>query len=368
MIRKELPTIALTIAVAAVLASCRHTPHRQGPSAPETNETDQPSEPAQSPAPGEEMTAEAPGPRPTTARPEVEEAIRRGLVPLQADGDAWMEGSAQFQDGDGCVSCHQVPYGLWGLHEAARAGIVIDEGATADLTRRAVAFVDNTRTGRPMSWSPLMLAQGTKAAGELSTYVDHLLGAQRPAGFWEAKGQFPTQRRELSETNAVATMFTILALADAASEDETVAASLDRAETWVVERGAGKSTEWLALRALVAQVRTDGEAALASLALLLEQQNADGGWGWNPGEESNAMSTGEALYALGLTTPGTPPGVAEAARRGQAYLVATQGDDGWWRVASDLVSTGRDESKDYVYDYWGTAWATIGLARWHQAS
>ena len=41
----------------------------------------------------------------------------------------------------------------------------------------------------------------------------------------------------------------------------------------------------------------------------------------------------------------------------------TQGADGVWITASELVSTEPDEAKDYIYDYWGTTWATIGLSR-----
>ncbi len=347
MIWKALPALGLAVVAAAPACPRPAGVQQTGPEPPreaaaETNEA-----------------ASAPG----SSR--VRGAIERALAVLQADGDAWMEGSVPFQSGNGCVSCHQVPYGVWGLHEAARSGVALDAAAAQDLTRRAVAFSDNRRTGRPMSWSPMMLGLGEAQAAEVDSYVGHLLAAQRPPGFWEAKGQFPSQRRELSETNAVATMLAMLALAPAAAEDDEVAESLEVAWGWLLERGPGASTEWLALRAAVAAVRGETAEAGRLLDRLSGQQNEDGGWGWQPGEPSNAMSTGEALWTLGLAA--VPAQRAAVASRGLDYLLAAQGDDGWWRLPSRLVSGDANEGNDYVYAYWGTAWATIGLARWQRA-
>lgn len=369
---KALPTTTFGLAVLAASGSCPDA-HRHTESV-----TLEPGAVAMA-APAEPI----PTPTSESAAGEIRRAIENAVPVLLDDGDAWMEGHAPFQDGASCVSCHQVPYGVWALSEAARDGIVADAAAQADLTRRAVDFIDSAGVGRPMSWSPMMLALvATPEAPDLSSYVGYLLRTQRPAGHWEARGQFPEQRRELSETNAVATMFAMHALWWYDREDDPVIAeSLERGWSWVVERGPGSSTEWLLMRMKVSGIGDDWEERARLRKRLMAQQNEDGGWGWNPAEESNAMSTGQALWALWLEFKrdevatslycGPSEGwktvlveQAEVARRGIAYLVTTQGDDGWWRVASDLISERRDESKDYVYDYWGTAWATIGLARW----
>ena len=376
MICKALPTVALGVTALAAAGSC-----------PEARPAPEPREPR----PAATAVAAPTTPAATETRkappPDLRPAIERALAVLQADGDAWMEGSAPFQDGNGCVSCHQVPYGLWALHEAARDEIVLDPAALADLTRRAVVFIDDAATGRPMSWSPTMLALWARPdAPDLSSYLGHLLRTQRPAGFWEAKGQFPAQRRELSETNAVATMFAMHALwlHDADADDPAIAESLERGWSWVEERGPGTSSEWLAMRLTVSRIGDDWDEQRRLKRQLMERQNENGGWSWKPGEESNAMSTGQALWALWIELKrdeiaarldGGPTErwktvlaeQAEVGRRGIDYLLATQGDDGWWRVASDLTSKRREASKDYVYDYWGTAWATIGLARWHES-
>jgi len=45
------------------------------------------------------------------------------------------------------------------------------------------------------------------------------------------------------------------------------------------------------------------------------------------------------------------------------YLLKTQKADGTWFVDSNLTSREGSDDKDYVYTYWGTAWAAIGLLR-----
>ncbi|MFE9565960.1 prenyltransferase/squalene oxidase repeat-containing protein [Streptomyces sp. NPDC006487] len=68
---------------------------------------------------------------------------------------------------------------------------------------------------------------------------------------------------------------------------------------------------------------------------LLEVQNNDGGWGQQPGEPSDPISTAFSLTALAHTTPGTPraSGTADgsgaaALAEGTAYLLREQHGDG----------------------------------------
>lgn len=309
---------------------------------------------------------------------DAEAAIRRSLAVLQEEGLAWFEGRSRVQDGgDGCVSCHQVPFGVWALLEAERAGVSENPDAVTDLTRNALEFVSRPGVARTMSWGPMILATEADVAVE-ADFVDFLLEQQTTQGFWEARGQFPSQRRDLDETNAVASMWTILALAPLApvatpatdsrpdralSKSTAVGESIDKANAWIEQLGDGESTEWLVLRFLTLEALGSTERAAKLHEELILQQNVDGGWSWLAGEGSNPLSTGQALY--GLQARQVPPGEAqqEAVRRGIAYLAASQGPDGLWTTSSALTSRERSDDRDYVYDYWGTAWATIGLSK-----
>ncbi len=304
-------------------------------------------------------------------RPEaVEEAIRRSLPILQSDGEAWLEGRIPIQGGQGCVSCHQVPFGIWGLEEAGRAGIVLDAARSADLARRAAEFIASPGTARAMSWGPLVLAASDSEQMIHAGFPAFALQAQGPDGHWDAKGQFPEQRRPLAETNAVATMWTMLALrsfgapeAAADSSTDAITKTIERAYRSLTGREGGESTEYVLLRSLIEERLGQSAAGKDLLDRLLARQNADGGWSWLPNEESNALSTGQVLYRLSLVRPPRTPEQDRAVERATAYLVETQAEGGLWPVASVLTSEGAKPSKDYVYSYWGTAWATIGLAR-----
>ncbi|MFQ5526356.1 MAG: hypothetical protein ACE5GX_08860 [Thermoanaerobaculia bacterium] len=305
-------------------------------------------------------------PRPAEASPQaIAAGIRRSLVILQEDGQDWMDGRIPIQDGRGCVSCHQVPFGVWSLHEAERAGIVLDAARAAELTRQALDFVALPRKARAMSWGPLVLAtsNGSTVASR-ADFNSFAVDTQTAPGHWEAKGQFPEQRRSLEETNAVATMWTMLAMWTSESIDSANGIeSYERGYRSVESFGAGESTEWLLLRSLVEQKLGQEPAARELVDRLVAQQNPDGGWSWLPGEESNAFSTGQVLYALLFEGSTASERHETAIARGTTYLVETQAGEGHWAVPSRLTSRGAKPSKDYVYTYWGTAWATIGLAR-----
>jgi hypothetical protein len=53
----------------------------------------------------------------------------------------------------------------------------------------------------------------------------------------------------------------------------------------------------------------------------------------------------------------------DAVRRAVRYLLTTQQPDRTWETDSKLISTEPTKEKNYIYRYWGTAWATIGLSQ-----
>jgi len=88
---------------------------------------------------------------------------------------------------------------------------------------------------------------------------------------------------------------------------------------------------------------------------LRDRQNEDGGWSQIDGRLSDALATGQALYAL--MSAGEPADSAPV-RRAVAFCVRSQRNDGSWHVKT-RDPTGHDE----VISYYGTAWATLGLLK-----
>src|SRR5262249_25461516 len=92
----------------------------------------------------------------------------------------------------------------------------------------------------------------------------------------------------------------------------------------------------------------------------LARQNADGGWGQLKDLPSDAYATGQALYVLSLAGVGNDQ--AEV-RRGVAFLLAGQKEDGSWPMKG-RARPGATPSKLLVpITYFGSAWGTLGLIR-----
>ena len=102
--------------------------------------------------------------------------------------------------------------------------------------------------------------------------------------------------------------------------------------------------------------RFDGpDAGREAAEGLVRRQNADGGWSQVAGRPSDALATGQALYALGTVgTPGTDPAV----RRAWSFLLDAQQGDGSWRVETRVP-----KGTDPVISYYGSGWAVLGLMR-----
>ena len=285
---------------------------------------------------------------------DVRRSVERSLPFLQKEGVRWIEERK-------CVSCHQVPFFLWALREADGRGFEVDEAALDGWTRWAIdqVFHEAEQDGRAKAASLnvdtiYQLVLGNRSASQHEESIDALrellLEAQQEDGSFQAQGQLPGQRRDERETDRVSTLWAALALAPVGDRAE-------RAYCTARDHG-GETTEWLATQILARRALESKRRAEPCVSVLLERQNADGGWGWKCGEASDAMATGQALYAIGQRGD---PRTRDAVSRAWCFLVETQGEDGSWSVPSTLSSKGGAAAPTSIY--WGSAWAVIGLAK-----
>jgi hypothetical protein len=300
-----------------------------------------------------------------SARPDARTALQRALAYVERDGVAWMNGRTAVQSGSGCVSCHHVGFALWSHREAQRAGLPIAADRIDALEKQAHLFLKDLSDGEPVVLSQLLLGRQYPGASgnppiDWRAIQNQLISDQEDTGHWRSKGQFPNQNRPIEETDAVWTMWVLLAYGSFPDLPAPARASRDRAYTWLKARPPGDSNEWLVTRLLVERQLGAASAAETFRRQLLGQQHPDGGWGWHSTDSSNAYSSGQTLYALAVAgVPASDP----ALRRAVDYLRATQNPDGTWTTPSKLTSKRTSPRRDYIYEYWGTAWASIGLAR-----
>lgn len=301
---------------------------------------------------------------------DVRGAVARSVPFLESRGQAWI-------DERQCVSCHQVPFMVWGLQEARRSGAAVDRQKLSETRAWAVdwrnwsAPANREKTDEPQAVAGnvdtmYQLLLGRPYGSDVGTpewasrFARDLLAAQQAEGSWKACGQLPLQNRPARETTEVTTMWALLALAPLASSQDDWPQKLSSTRKWLDQGGADESresTEWWAVRLLWERRFGASEKAAEMRKQLLARQHDDGGWGWLADSPSDALGTGIALYALSQDKDDA----AAAIRRAQRFLLDTQQKDGSWTVPSTLKrATGGVKATS---TYWGTAWAVIGLVR-----
>ena len=282
-------------------------------------------------------------------------AVQRAVPFLMSEGAKWIEEKK-------CISCHMVPFMLWSLTEAEAAGAEVPDDEFRERTQWSLDDAKTRGFGTGAEGlTQMILARGSaeRVEGEAAYYQNFakvLLDNQRADGSWRPGGQLPGQKRPKVETTEVTTMWATLALDEILGDDATD--TIKKARGFFSGDRVRTSNEWHVARLLVAQRLGERKVARAELNHILACQNADGGWGWNDGEESDAFATGQSLYVLSTLTGDRS---REAIANGREYLMKTQREDGAWPTKSTLRKHRANVTPTGTY--WGTTWAVMGLSR-----
>jgi hypothetical protein len=312
------------------------------------------------------LTLSADPQAPPPAADQVRQAIEQSLGFLDTQ-------SVEFMKTNKCSSCHHVPMTLWSHHEARQRGFTVNQKTLDDLAEKGMAPYLADPTVQPTGNSAAPYAPQKKTPGPEMLYIilgvgtapsldeataqglEKLLGywiaGQEADGSWSLKNWQAPKRAPIYETDEVLTLWSILALgaADKTKLDrELWTRSRDRALAWLKDAKQGDSNQALALRLLVKVKHGAAGDAEPLVKEILGRQNRDGGWSWSKASTSDALGTGQSLYALSMAGLSSSD---PAVQRALDFLVKTQRKDGSWGVG------GRNTT------YFGSAWATIGLAR-----
>jgi len=305
--------------------------------------------------------------------PEARAAVTRALPILQRS-------AANFVSQRACVSCHHNSLAVLTLRMARQRGFSVEtkvldtvEARTFRELRNANAFDDAVQVANLSDPTPndsylLMAAGAAGIRADLTTgvYARRIARWQREDGHWITSDFRPPHSSSVFTATATAIRAVRTYLpAEAAAERDAV---LRRAREWLT-RTRPQSTEDAAFRVmgLVWAAASAVETSAAGRDLI-ERQRSDGGWPQLPRYDSDAYSTGEALYALHEAGVPTSDPVWQ---KGLKFLVSSQARDGTWHVRTRMLSpaevspeyftTGFPYRKDEFLSYAGSCWAVMAL-------
>jgi hypothetical protein len=308
------------------------------------------------------------GPTPPTPAA-IHAAVERSLPLLQDVGIA-------FINQTGCVSCHHNSVVSMAVAAARAHSVRVNEDAAKRETALVAAYLESWRertaqnafiAGQQDSISYLLVGLGADGyAPDAATDAQAIWLKRRQAadGHWPATARRPPI--ESYDITVTALSMRALQLFAPPTRRAEFAAAVDRARGWLMHAPA-VDTEERAFRLLgLSWSGAPREVVAAAATDLLAVQREDGGWAQMAAMGSDAYATGQALVAL--RESGAIAADAPAYRRGLAYLLRTQIDDGSWVVESRAVPIQAYFESGFPYgvNQWisaaATAWATTALA------
>jgi ankyrin repeat protein len=304
---------------------------------------------------------------------EARAAVTRALPILQ-------QSAASFASQRACVSCHHNSLAVLTFRLARERGFAIDaktldavESRTFRELRTANAFDDAVQVASLSDPTPndsylLLAARAAGIRSDLTTgvYARRIARWQRGDGHWITSDFRPPHSSSVFTATATAIRAVQSYLPPELSDER--AAVLRRAREWL-NNTRPQSTEDASFRVMgLVWAAASADETRAAGRDLIERQRSDGGWPQLPCYDSDAYSTGEALYAL--REAGVP--ISDPAwQKGLKFLVSTQARDGTWRVRTRMLSpatvspeyfaTGFPYGKDEFLSFAGSCWATLAL-------
>jgi ankyrin repeat protein len=298
-------------------------------------------------------------------------AVERSLPLLQRS-------AANVFTAGGCVACHAQPVSKvaavmaqargWRIDEDVRKSVATESARVVGSLNGAVQAMLQGREGGGQPDTQLydvmmMIASGEPASRGTDAFVHYLAAKQRPEGYWQGIGasRAPIQDGNLSRT---AMAIRTLAVYGMPGRKAEWTERIGRAADWLAKQ-TPQSTEDRIMQLLGLQW-AGAQTSLREKRVreLIEIQRPDGGWAQTPYLTSDAYATGQVLYTLHEL--GIPPSNSEF-RRGAAFLIRTQAEDGSWYVKSRAMKIQPyfQSGFPYEHDQWisatGTAWAVMAL-------
>jgi hypothetical protein len=265
----------------------------------------------------------------------IRSAATRGLSLLEKSGYKFTMRNALK-----CASCHHTSLTSMAAAIARRKDIPVTDSFTRHritATEQTLAMGNANTINEFLTVNfvePYFLlalnADGYAPSFNTDLAVDYLISQALPDGrFLSETGRIPL---ETGDVHLAAMAIRAIQLYASPAKTEKVNRLVANTKAWLESTHPNGQQE-LAFKLLGLQwCGSSTEQKKMTAAILLSNQNADGGWSQLPSLGSDAYATGQNLYALfesGMLKPEDP-----AYQKGLAYLLKTQDPEGAWIVST----------------------------------
>jgi ankyrin repeat protein len=317
------------------------------------------------------------GPRRDRIQPPAAAGVADSRMSVTRGVQQLLNAGATFREKTACISCHHNALPALAAGVARRKGIEVSElpagrtlGDIVDflkLNAPRVMLGDPAVGGEALTvgYALRALAANAHPAGTVTATMTHwLLARQMPDGSWLGNGvnRPPSEYSVISHTAMATGGLVAYPLPGRASEIEE---SLGRARRWLLAVKATSAEERnMRLMGLVWTKAPKGRVEDAVREVRASQEAA-GGWSQFGRTDADAYATGQSLHALHLA--GVPV-TDDSYRRGIAFLLASQYQDGAWLVRTHSFPLQRYFESGFPFGrhQWisaaGTAWAALAIA------
>jgi N-acyl-D-amino-acid deacylase len=284
----------------------------------------------------------------------------------------------KFHDQAPCISCHHNALPALAAATAKAKGIQTDAAKSRKNLDDMLTFF-RTNAPRMMLGDPAvggealtvgyvqlaLAANGHPLDRTTATMTNWVLARQMPDGRWLGNGlnRPPSEYSVISHTAIAAGGLTAYPLP---SRQKQIDESLRKARTWLLKADA-KSAEERAMRLMgLVWTRAPRAALGTAIKAIRDTQESDGGWSQFGRTDADAYATGISLYALHVAGV---PATDAAYRKGVAFLLRTQYQDGPWLVRTHSFPVQRYFESGFPFGrhQWistaGTSWASLAIAQ-----
>lgn len=281
-----------------------------------------------------------------------------------------------------CFTCHNHAVPMVAFVTARERGFTISDADLKEAVEFTTDFLERNRPRFLKGQGPGPLPEGgetdntgyalfaLEVAGKepdqaTAATVEYTLIRDRHLGYWWTPSPRPPSEASSFMTTALALRG--IQKYGTAEQKERIDKRVESARSWLL-RTKAKDTEDRVFRLIgLKSAGAKDEDVAAAVKELVASQRDDGGWGQTDAMEPDAYATGSALVALAMA--GGMGADDPVYRRGLAYLLGTQREDGSWYVKTrsrpfqTYFESGFPHGRDQFISIAASGWATAALAR-----